>query len=206
MASAVIHLAVANEINKHLKKDKTKILLGSIAPDIAKLVGQTKKESHFLTDDNDIPDIDIFLNKYKNNLNNDFVMGYYIHLYTDYLWYKYFISEIINNNRITKKDGTIVKLNGDMEKLYIYNDYTNLNIQLIEKYNLDLKIFYNEIPYIEDIIKEIPLNKLDILIKQAGLIIANAKETKAFVFDTKDVCKFIDTATNLILSEMIKYT
>ena len=58
-------------------------------------------------------------------------------------------------------------VNLDIQKLvfeFCSNDYTNLNIQLIEKYNLDLKIFYNDITNIEYIIKEIPLDKLNILV------------------------------------------
>ena len=42
MASAVIHLCVAKEINKYLKMDEDYILLGSIAPDISKQIGETK--------------------------------------------------------------------------------------------------------------------------------------------------------------------
>ena len=48
MASAIIHICVANEINKKIKKDKSKLLIGSIAPDISKQVNETKKHSHFL--------------------------------------------------------------------------------------------------------------------------------------------------------------
>lgn len=43
MASSMIHIAVANEINKTLKRDNKSILIGSIAPDIAKQVGMEKK-------------------------------------------------------------------------------------------------------------------------------------------------------------------
>lgn len=204
MASAIIHIAVANEVNKKLKRDSSKLLIGSIAPDLSKLVGQNKIASHFLDNETDIPNIDLFLNKYKNYLDDDFVLGYYIHLYTDYLWFKYFVTEIINNDYITKKDGTIVKLNGNMKCLYIYNDYTNLNIQLIDKYNLNLKIFYNEIPTLEYIIEEIPMEKLNLLINQAGVIIENSKENKNFIFDIKDVSKFIETSTKLILAELDK--
>ncbi|MBE6144054.1 MAG: hypothetical protein E7169_00555 [Firmicutes bacterium] len=204
MASAIIHIAVANEVNKKLKRDSSKLLIGSIAPDLSKLVGQNKIASHFLDNETDIPNIDLFLNKYKNYLDDDFVLGYYIHLYTDYLWFKYFVTEIINNDYITKKDGTIVKLNGNMKCLYIYNDYTNLNIQLIDKYNLNLKIFYNEIPTLEYIIEEIPMEKLNLLINQAGVIIENSKENKNFIFDIKNVSKFIETSTKLILAEIEK--
>ena len=204
MASAIIHIAVANEANKKLKRDSSKLLIGSIAPDLSKLVGQNKIASHFLDNETDIPNIDLFLNKYKNYLDDDFVLGYYIHLYTDYLWFKYFVTEIINNDYITKKDGTIVKLNGNMKCLYIYNDYTNLNIQLIDKYRLDLKIFYNEVPILENIIEEIPMEKLSLLINQAGVIIENSKENKNFIFDIKDVSKFIETSTKLLLAEIEK--
>ena len=205
MASSIIHIAVANEINKVLRRDKTKLLIGSIAPDLSKIIGDTKNKSHFLDNDDNIPNIDMFLKKYSKNLNDDFIMGYYIHLYTDYLWFKYFITEILHNDRITKKDGSIVKLNGEMKKLYIYNDYTNLNIQLIEKYNLDLKIFYNDIPKINNIINEIPMDKLNLLIEKAGVIIENSKEGKNYVFDIFDICKFIDTTVNLILAKLNEY-
>ena len=59
MASSIIHIAVANEINKVLKRTSSHILIGSIAPDISKLVGETKKKSHFLTEEGDIPNIEI---------------------------------------------------------------------------------------------------------------------------------------------------
>ena len=95
MASVIIHMAVANEINKTLKRDNNKLLIGSIAPDISKHLGQSKLASHFLHDvNNDVPNINRFLNKYKNHLNDDFVLGYFIHLYTDYFWFKNFIPEI----------------------------------------------------------------------------------------------------------------
>lgn len=38
MASAVIHMAIASKINKTLKRDNNKILIGTIAPDILSLL------------------------------------------------------------------------------------------------------------------------------------------------------------------------
>lgn len=203
MASAVIHLAVANEINKKLNKDKSKLLIGAIAPDISKIVGETKEKSHFLDSiDNDIPNVEKFLDKYKKNMNDDFVMGYFIHLYTDYLWFKYFLTELIEKDRITKKDGTVVKLNGNMANLYIYNDYTNLNIQLLDEYDMDLKIFYNDLPELSNIITEIPMDKLDLLIDKIGTIIENTKVNKSFVFDITDIKKFISTSCEIIFNQI----
>ena len=41
MASAIIHLCIAKEINKYLKMNEKELLLGAIAPDISKEIGQT---------------------------------------------------------------------------------------------------------------------------------------------------------------------
>ena len=205
MASSVIHIAVASKINKIIKKDNHKLLIGSIAPDISKCLGRTKIESHFLdSDDTDIPNIDKFLNKYKSKLNDDFVIGYYIHLYTDYLWFKFFISEIYNeeNNMITKLDGSIVKCNGNMLSIYIYNDYTNINMKLLDEYNMDLSIFYEEIPYLENIIDEIPMNEIKTIVDKTSIIIKNSKEHKDYVFNIENIKKFIERSTELILVQL----
>jgi len=121
MASSVIHIVIANEINRKLKRNTNKLLIGAIAPDIAKLIGDKKIKSHFSTIENDnIPDINKFLNKYKDKLKDDFVMGYFIHLYTDYLWFKYFIDNIDWSSMITKIDGTRVLCDREDFIKYIY--------------------------------------------------------------------------------------
>lgn len=205
MASSMIHIAVASELNKKLNRDKSKLLIGTIAPDISKLIGESKRITHFVNDETEsdsIPDLDLFLKKYKNKINDDFVLGYYIHLFTDYLWFKYFLTEIWTEDMITKLDGTVVKCEGRMALQYIYNDYTNLNINLIDDYNLDLKIFYNEIPEIENIITEIPMNKLFLIVDKAGEIIENTKVHKDMVFNMKNVHKFIETTIDLIMDNL----
>lgn len=203
MASAVIHLAVANEINKELNRDKSQLLIGAIAPDISKFIGEDKTKSHFLKElGSNIPDIESFLNKYKNSLTDDFVMGYFIHLYTDYLWFKYFVTEFYDKPMITKLDGTVVKCSGNMLSLYVYNDYTNLNIKLIDRYNMDLKIFYNQLPKLSNIIEEIPMDKMGLLLSQMGIIIENSKEKKDYIFNIENVEKFITTSVELILGKI----
>ena len=204
MASAIIHIAVANEINKVLKKDESKYLIGSIAPDIAKHIGETKVKSHFQDTDDGIPNLEKFLNKYGNKLDDPFILGYYVHIYTDYLWFKYFIPEVFNNDTsmIKKLNGEIVKCNGKMQQQYIYNDYTNLNRQVIEEYNLNLKIFYNEIPVFENGIEEIPMDKINLLLDKMGLIIAATNEHKNFIFDITNIKKFVETSVKIILSDI----
>ena len=205
MASAVIHMTVASEINKVLKRDYDKLIIGSIAPDISKIIGETKLRSHFLVteeNNNNIPNIDVFLSAYKEYLYDDFVMGYFIHLYTDYLWFKYFIPEIYDKISIKKLDGTVIKCTKEMASTYIYNDYTNLNIDLIDKYELNLKIFYGELPKIDPIITEIPMNRLDLLIEKMGLIIKNTKVNKSYVFDLENIDSFIKMSIELTLAKI----
>ena len=203
MASTIIHMAVANEINKVLKRNDNQLLIGSISPDVSKLVGETKLYSHFLdSDDTDIPNIDRFLERYKDNLNDDFVLGYFIHLYTDYLWFKYFVPEVFDEVFVTKLDGTKIRCTGNMIDMYIYNDYTNMNEQLIEKYNLDLKIFYVRSEHFNNIIKEIPMDKLDLILDKTIEIIENTKVKKDLVLDIKNIEKFIRTATELTVSKL----
>ena len=198
MASALIHMVVANEVNKKLNKDNDQMLIGSIAPDISKQIGENKVRSHFLDSEGDLPNIDKFLNKYKNNLDDSFVMGYFIHLYTDYLWFKYFIPEICDKNVITKLDGTKVKCTENMIIQYIYNDYSNLNSRLLDEYDMDLHIFYENIPKFQNIIEEIPMDKIQIIIDKVSIIIQNSKERKDFVFDLESVKNFIFLCVELI--------
>jgi len=200
MASSLIHLCVANEINKKIKKDKKKLLIGSIAPDISKQVGEPRSKSHFTTEGftNHIK----FFDKYRNYINDDFILGYYIHLYTDYLWEKYFATELGNKNLIKKLNGDVVKCNGEMYKQYIYNDYTSLNSQIIDEYNLELDIFYEDVPHLDNIVEEIPMEKIDVIINQAGIIIANAKQRKEFVFDMNAVKQFITLSVDIISSDL----
>ncbi len=203
MASSIIHMAIAKEINKNLKRNENQLLIGSIAPDISKIVNEPRNKTHFTQKNETIPDIKKFLKKYKKELNDDFVMGYYIHLYTDYLWSKFFLTEITNKSFVKKLNGDIVNLNGNMLLLYIYNDYTNLNIELINKYNLDFEFMYKEEnKYIPNIIKEIPYEKLPALYENFERIIENSKTSKVFIFDIENIVNFINLCVKIISSEI----
>ena len=205
MASAVIHLAVAKEINKNLNMNEKELFLGTIAPDISKHLGDTKVKSHFLTDkDSDLPNLEAFLKKYEKKLDSPFIMGYYIHLFTDYLWFKYFIREISNSNDYIKLlSGETLKCSADEITRLIYNDYTNLNVLLIDEYNLDLSLFYEELRTPNIDFDEIPIDKLQIIVDKMGIIIENSKKSFAYSFDIDNIKPFIKLCTDII-SEDIK--
>ena len=207
MASTIIHVAITSELNKKLKRNPKDLLIGTIAPDVAKLVGLDKSLTHFSTEDEDnIPHLNEFLVKYLNHFDDDFVLGYYIHLYVDYLWFKYFITELVHNDEsyVLDIDGNRIYYDDEDEMFhkYIYDDYTNLNIQLIDEYNIDLTPFYEAKLDFKRIISECPMDKLDILIKNMGDIIMKTKEKKPFSFNVTNVKKFIETSLEIIENDL----
>ena len=207
MASAIIHLAIAKELENKLEIDDHKdYFLGSIAPDIAKQIGMPKSTSHFSHNSrNDIPDINLFVKRYPTFKYNSFNLGYFIHLYTDKIWYEEIMTKISNGESIKLLDGTTINTSKEEISQLIYSDYTNLNKDLIDEYNLDLSLFYEDFKIPDTSLNEIPINKLDILINKMGIIIENSQKEKQYTFDIYLVKEFIKDCTNRILEEIKKY-
>jgi len=200
MASAIIHISVAKKVNEKLHMNEKKLFLGTIAPDISKQIGETKDKSHFLfgADDN-IPKIDKFIEKYKKELTSPFDMGYLIHLYTDYYWFKNFVPRFLKEDHINLLDKTMISIEQNSKNELIYNDYSNLNADLIDCYGLDLSLFYEELEYPHTNIDEIPIDKLKIVVDKMGIIISEAGINKNYVFDKKMIVAFIEgSATNIL--------
>lgn len=208
MASAIIHLAVAKTLERNLNiENKKDYYLGSIAPDISKQIGENKQKSHFLINSrDDIPNIELFINKYPNFKENSFDLGYFIHLYTDKIWFSRFMPNIWSGSGTCIKllDGTIINSTPEEIQKLIYQDYTNLNVKLLDEYKMDLSLFYEDFQIPNTALDEIPVDKLNILIDKMGLIIENSKEEKAYTFDTFLILKFIDEVSQEILSILNK--
>lgn len=207
MASILIHMAIAKELEDKLEIDNKKdYYLGSIAPDISKQIGQDKNISHFSKNmKNEIPNINLFIKRYPTFKYNSFNLGYFIHLYTDKMWEEEILNRIINENAIKLLDGTILNTNKSEIIDLVYSDYTNLNPQILDEYNLDLSLFYEEFVKPDTPLNEIPVDKLDILINKMGIIIENSKTKKAYTFDLYIVKDFINECTKKILNEIKKY-
>ncbi len=206
MASAIIHLAVAKELEKYFPiSNKKDYYLGSIAPDIAKEIHISRNTTHFIDKYPDTPNLENFISKYPNFKNNSFELGYFIHLYTDKLWFNNFIDNLCQGDYVKLLDGTIIKTTKDEINKLIYQDYTNTNIQVIEEYNLDLSLFYEEFTPPTSNITEVPLTKLNILIAKMGIIIENSKKNKNYIFDIYPLKSFITTTTQEISTYLKAY-
>ena len=199
MASAIIHLCVAKKINDYLKMDERYFSIGAIAPDIAKIVGETKNRSHFMDEgvsESNLPHFEKFILKYKDDLDKPFEMGYLVHLLTDFYWFKDFIPKMISDYT-SENNITYTAL-----KDIIYNDYTSLNQDLIDKYMLDLYYFQNEMELPKSKIEEIPMDKLDRLIEKMGLLILNMNQQKLVMMDDTEILFFIETCANNIIDDL----
>lgn len=211
MASTIMHMAVADRLYKKIK-DKINIdyyqyMLGSISPDISAIINESKTKSHFLDNDKAIPNIEKFQEKYNKSLTNSFTLGYFIHLYTDKLFYEEYYPLFIEDKFFTSiikcLDKTTIKVRKEDKKQILYNDYTNLNIQLIEEYNLNLDIFYNEFMNPDTTITEIPIHKLNLLLDNASIIIQNISKEKEYIIDISSIKSFINDCVEEIYGYLI---
>lgn len=209
MASAIIHLAIAKQVKEKIDfeiDNEKDYYLGSIAPDIAKQVGTSRDKSHFIYNTpTNIPNIKLFIKRYPTFKYNSFTLGYFTHLYTDKVWTEEIINKIVFNSSIKLLDGTIINTTPEEIQNMIYSDYTNLNTELIDEYNLDLSLFYDEFKVPDTVLQEIPVDKLDILINKMGLIIENTKIEKAYTFDITIIKEFINKISDEIVKELKKY-
>lgn len=203
MASAVMHLAIAKRINEKLKLNEKELFLGTIAPDTSAIVGMDKTITHFKTPkDERLPDIDYFYSKYKNYLNNPYDIGYYIHLLTDELWLKEFLPNfVLSNDTIRDKNGEIIKLDEKSVSEIMYNDYSNLNRQIIDYYNLDLSLFYDKFVYPNPNIKEVPSEYFDILLEKMRFISEKTYEYQ-YIFNIEKIVIFINYTSEYILERL----
>ena len=127
-------------------------------------------------------------------------MGYFIHLLTDKYWFRDYVYQYIER---FAKENNKKKLTYTAIRDIIYNDYTNINIDLIDLHGLTLDLFSNEIEYPKSKIKEIPIDKLPVIVEKMGLIIKDSTQEKTFMFDVKDIEIFINKLNIDILTSKI---
>ncbi len=207
MASSIIHLAIAKKVLEHVKvEDQKDYFLGAIAPDIAKQIGLNRDISHFSMNSKlDVPNTNLFIKRYPYFKYNSFDLGYFTHLYADKVWFSDFLPNRIQNCSIKLLDGTIIKTDPKEITEMIYADYTNLNIRVVEEYDLDLSLFYEDFKIPKTNMTEIPIDKLDILINKMGILLENSKKEKTYTIDMIDINKYIDETSKEIIQILKKY-
>lgn len=180
MPAGGIHLCVAKKVARKLKvENMMSFYVGNVAPDSWRNSASTKEGTHFITTFESLDyDYERFWCKYRNIIEDDFVLGYLVHLIVDKYWY--------SNNLPT----THVPASG-------YEDLNRLCSKLIEKYGiprLELeKNFFNPIEELETvgIAKTLNfLNEVDYL------------ENKENSFDIEKLTKAIDETSLFVEREI----
>ena len=182
MPAAAIHLCIAKKLLIETK-DKELYYIGNIAPDSWRNSNSNKHDSHFETEENKI-DYMLFYNKYKDKLDNPYVLGYFIHLITDKYWYKNELSTVdYKHNKIDIYNQEISKLVSNLTKYYD-----------IEKLNKISNSFINPIEELET--KGIN-DTIDFINKHS---FKNIKESK--ILKLEDTIKDIDKTCIFIEKEL----
>ena len=107
-----------------------------------------------------------------------------------------------NNNYIKLLSGDTIKCSKEDITKIIYNDYSNLNISLIEEYNLDLSLFYEKLETPNIDFDEIPVDKLQIIVDKMGIIIENSKKGGVYSFNIDNIKSFIKLCTDIISNDI----
>lgn len=203
VASDMIHIAIAKKVNEYLNMNENILFLGTIAPSLSELLKRRKSRSHFYKkSDTNIPDLDKFLKKYQKDLKRPFEMGYYIHLYVDKLWEEVFSKDLIDLERITLLNGIKVKVKEKDVKKILNKDFSNINEDIIKKYDIDLSLFDKSIRVPKIKIEEIPEKKVKLVIDNINKILSESQKARTVILDTKSIYKFIDTSSKEIIDNL----
>lgn len=186
MPEWITHLSVAKKVAEKIEiEDKNSFYIGNLIPDAERHVVKDfsifvpYEISHFsyiksINGKNVVlPHIEKFLNSYKNKMKNPMVLGYFVHLLTDYYW------NSITNARF------LVETAGESDVILRLNDGTKMECNKQEKSavkHADFRIFKNQILKSGDY--EIP--------KYEDKLLEDLKDIEEVPFTEEDIKKIIN--------------
>ena len=141
MPNTVVHEEVGYKKKKKLDVSSYEFYLGLMAPDAVNVEHFANKQERWTSHVRD-KDLNIwkenlkkFYKEEKNKINNDFLLGYTIHILTDIVYDEYFEEkihkEILKNNQ--EKDYWYIKWS-DMDK-YSFKEQSTINTILLKNNN-----------------------------------------------------------------------
>ena len=129
-----MHLVIIKRVNDVLNRNLDKLMLGVSLPNLS---NYDHNVSHFRKD-SCLSDIDLFVSKYKDKLEDDIMLGYLIHLLIDNFFKEFFNDNIITYDDNGKANGYIFngikrESNFDSIKDMIKQDYKSYSEYLLDK-------------------------------------------------------------------------
>ena len=210
MPGYILHLTAAKMFwdkakNKELYNEND-FYVGNLLPDTT----SDKRISHFRNPEFygnmiEYPDLDMFLEKYKNSMDDSTAFGYYFHLYVDHCYFKHYFplhfTCLDDQLQVAEKmsDVTRFKINATGEIIsrdlflsdeYYYGDYTRMNNYLIEQFNLQFDFC---VPGNERIIEEVNYDDIQFVIDSLREFTktSSKNEMNLKVFDLEDLLGFL---------------
>lgn len=193
MGSRMMHLIIAEHVAGKIGiADRPRFLLGSIAPD-AVHGREQKTKSHYYEGSVDDGTRRIhyegFIEKYRAQLKDEFILGYVVHLVADDVWMKdiYFKKDM--KTRIDADPSVLEKWHADFRKL---------NGMLINQFDcagLEQQLASADLP--DTLIEEIEINNLREFTKET---LGDFQSTKAFsgkdleVYSVEEIIGYIKSA------------
>lgn len=206
MPSAIIHRAVAKNVLNKTKMfsnehDSYIYEIGSIAPDSWRNTKKYKdstlpkiekrQSSHFSNSGSYLENYNLFLDKYKDYLNNPFMLGYFVHLLTDYIAHQ------------TSVYKSIFKL----EEQTLSKEKDNaINYILHKKLNLkELRLLTDEEINSFPKMDELEYDGINATIKYTNNELRTSINEKIQIDGIENFLEEIDNWSNTIINEINKY-
>ncbi|MCQ6557420.1 zinc dependent phospholipase C family protein [Paenibacillus mendelii] len=139
MGSRMMHLIISDQVCSNLHIDhRSAFLLGGIAPDACTSHDQ-KNISHYfegsLEDGTRHINYDRFIDQYRSELKDEYLLGYLSHLIADDVWMKFIYFKHDFKNRLDRDPSLYERWHGDFRKLngrlIIQYDCSRLRDELI---------------------------------------------------------------------------
>lgn len=212
MPAGSLHLSVAKIVNEKLKQDEKIFFVASIAPDCwrhSKLHGD-KYKSHFSKDYNlnglnvKIEDYHEFYNKYKNHIDDPFVLGYLIHLMVDNYWKKNVTSRYHFNidglMKIKTKTGYFEGTKEEIKK-FLHENNAILTVNIVKHF--DIKLINPNIN-VECIVEEIDLSGLVKTINYVNETNFEEINKESEIYELDELYEDIHKCSKFVLEELEK--
>lgn len=197
MASRIMHYTVAHIIAEKLTiKDRSKFILGNLEPDLSHQADGSYLVAHFIRKNNKLMTKGLdwveFAEQYKGSiLEDDEILGYFVHLITDACWIKNIRDKHIRKYSIEKRKELTTK---GYREMYRYNGV------FIHKYQL--KNTLHEINKLK--VDEANIKYKDCLINRLITDFVQTQVTdEAFeLYPYKDVMEFIQLSVKKSIDEI----
>jgi hypothetical protein len=204
MGSLMMHYCIFNELNKKLKVNKNRFLMGMLSTDICHLAKEPKNKSHFMSvDENRIRHVSYydFYKKYKDQFDDSYYLGYFCHLISDDIWHN--LRPTMEVNMLPPEERSIVKVK------YLH-DLRQLNSIIVNHFKLE-----NNIPIIDNLevlevmnsvkIDEIDINLLPNILTQTSQYFGVNSQTSnqpLELFSVDEINEYINNAVAVSIEKL----